>query len=98
MQCEQLAIEIQQVEKTYLKKFKEQQATFEVCLNQELFTPLLQREMRSQKDAWATAEKIRRDAWINGKTKSIKQQTIKGLEPEIHRLIAQNQVDESLAF
>jgi hypothetical protein len=85
--------------------------------------------LSKNKEAWATAEKIRREAsththththtstststdkdstdknihkkkahiniqaWIDDKTKTIKAMTIKGLEPEIQRLIAQHKTD-----
>lgn len=45
------------------------------------------RELKNQKDMWHAAEKIKRDKWITDKTKSIKDQTIKGLEPEIQRML-----------
>ena len=37
-----------------------------------------------QKTNWATAEKLRREAWEKEKVKEIKEITIKGLEPEVH--------------
>ena len=53
------------------------------------------RETKSQRDIWAgtffftlAGEKIKRDKWIQERTKAIKEQTAKGLEPEIQRLIA----------
>jgi 5-azacytidine-induced protein 1 len=44
--------------------------------------------LKKHKDSWTAAEKIRRDAWMQEKTKEIKELTIKGLEPEIHKLLA----------
>jgi hypothetical protein len=35
-------------------------------------------------------EKIKRDKWAQDKTRQIKEQTIKGLEPEIQNLISQH--------
>lgn len=52
-----------------------------------------ERYLKQNKDAWAQAEKIRRETWIDEKTKHIKAMTIKGLEPEIQRLIAQQKQD-----
>lgn len=36
---------------------------------------------------------VRREQWVTAKTKQIKSMTIKGLEPEIQRLIEQNKRD-----
>ncbi|CAG9317898.1 CEP131_1 [Blepharisma stoltei] len=46
-----------------------------------------QKEMKKGKDAVITTEKIKRDSWMKEKAKEIKEQTAKGLEPEISRLI-----------
>ena len=43
--------------------------------------------MQKLKDTLETAEKIRREKWIEEKTKKIKEMTVKGLEPEIQMLI-----------
>jgi myosin heavy subunit len=50
------------------------------------------RELKQQKEIWQTAEKVKRDKWIQEKTKSIKDQTVQSLEPEIQKLIAQHKV------
>ena len=50
-------------------------------------------ELRRQKDAWAAAEKIKRDSWAEEKTREVKELTIKGLEPEIQRLMAKHKAD-----
>lgn len=47
-------------------------------------------EIRKLKDMQAAAEKLRREKWIEEKTKKIKEMTVKGLEPEIQRLIAKH--------
>jgi 5-azacytidine-induced protein 1 len=39
------------------------------------------------KETFEAAEKIRREKWIEEKTKKIKEMTVKGLEPEIQSLI-----------
>jgi len=45
------------------------------------------KELKKNKDAWATAEKLRRDAWEKLRTKEIRDQTARGLEPELVRLM-----------
>ena len=46
--------------------------------------------MRKQRESIMTAEKIRRDNWMQEKSKEIKELTVKGLQPEIERLIAKH--------
>merc|ERR1712060_719130 len=48
------------------------------------------KSMKRSKEQWAAAEQIKREQWIANKTKQIKSMTIKGLEPEIERLIEEN--------
>ncbi|XP_022092605.1 centrosomal protein of 131 kDa-like [Acanthaster planci] len=50
-------------------------------------------ELQKVKDVQAAAEKIRREKWIDEKTKKIKEITVKGLEPEIQRLIASHKAE-----
>lgn len=49
-----------------------------------------EKEMKKQKDAWVTSEKNKRNSWMKEKTKEIKENTTKGLEPEIMRILADN--------
>jgi len=36
------------------------------------------------------AEKLRRDKWVKQQTKRIKEITVKGLEPQIHRMVEEH--------
>lgn len=47
-------------------------------------------EIKKLKELMSATEKIRREKWINEKTKKIKEITVRGLEPEIQRLIAKH--------
>ncbi|KAI8849461.1 hypothetical protein BC829DRAFT_391327 [Chytridium lagenaria] len=50
------------------------------------------RDLKQQREMWMAAEKVKRDKWITERTKAIKEQTVKGLEPEIQRMIAQHKI------
>uniref|UniRef100_A0A8C5KWC7 Centrosomal protein 131 n=1 Tax=Jaculus jaculus TaxID=51337 RepID=A0A8C5KWC7_JACJA len=47
-------------------------------------------EIKKLKELMSAAEKVRREKWINEKTKKIKEVTVRGLEPEIQKLIAKH--------
>ncbi|KAK7803091.1 hypothetical protein U0070_001914 [Myodes glareolus] len=51
---------------------------------------LRMREIKKLKELMSATEKIRREKWINEKTKKIKEITVRGLEPEIQKLIAKH--------
>lgn len=72
--CEKLIKELKEIERNYSEKLRitDERAKF---------------ELQKQKETIETAEKIRREKWIEEKTKKIKEMTIKGLEPEIQTLI-----------
>jgi hypothetical protein len=59
------------------------------------------RELKSIKDITIQQERLKRDKWIQEKTRQIKESTVKGLEPEIQNLVAGHkqalrQLEESL--
>ncbi|CAH6776525.1 Cep131 [Phodopus roborovskii] len=47
-------------------------------------------EIKKLKELMSATEKIRREKWISEKTKKIKEITVRGLEPEIQKLIAKH--------
>ena len=47
-------------------------------------------ELNQLRDKLTSAEKVRREKWVEAKQKEIKALTVKGLEPEIARLIARH--------
>lgn len=51
---------------------------------------LFTQEIKKLKELMSATEKIRREKWINEKTKKIKEITVRGLEPEIQKLIAKH--------
>ncbi|KAH0629355.1 hypothetical protein JD844_011375 [Phrynosoma platyrhinos] len=50
-------------------------------------------EIKKLKELMSATEKIRREKWIDEKTKKIKEITVKGLEPEIQKLIAKHKLE-----
>lgn len=45
------------------------------------------KELQKQKQLWAQSEKAKREQWLADKTKEIKESTVRGLEPDIQRLV-----------
>eukprot|EP00484_Ammonia_sp_Unknown_P009664 CAMPEP_0197077662 /NCGR_PEP_ID=MMETSP1384-20130603/212729_1 /TAXON_ID=29189 /ORGANISM="Ammonia sp." /LENGTH=632 /DNA_ID=CAMNT_0042516527 /DNA_START=56 /DNA_END=1955 /DNA_ORIENTATION=- len=81
--CEDLTEEMRKLNETYKSNLSKIEKEHK-CL------------IRKLKQEWMNAEKIKREEWILNKTKQIKSMTIKGLEPEIQRLIEQNKKDLQL--
>ncbi|KAI8613879.1 hypothetical protein BC830DRAFT_430154 [Chytriomyces sp. MP71] len=77
--CETLSDDMKSMEKSFKEKIKLQE-------DQNI------KEVKQQRELWQASEKIKRDKWIAEKTKIIKDQTVKGLEPEIQRMIAQHKI------
>jgi 5-azacytidine-induced protein 1 len=75
--CEKLVKELKDVEKTYTDRLRTAEERFKV-------------DSQKIKDTIEMAEKIRREKWIEEKTKQIKEMTVKGLEPEIQSLITKH--------
>jgi hypothetical protein len=69
-----LSVQVKTVEKNFLEKIKNLQ-------------DFHSRDLKNQKDTLLASEKIKRDKWLQDKTKVIKEQTVKGLEPEIQRML-----------
>merc|ERR1712021_78198 len=53
----------------------------------------LQVELKKNRDAWMASEKIRKERWEKDKVQEIRAQTVKGLEPEIQRIVERNKED-----
>ncbi|XP_018600946.1 centrosomal protein of 131 kDa isoform X2 [Scleropages formosus] len=75
--CEGVVGELKQVDQKYTKKIAQMQEQHEL-------------EIKKLKELMSATEKIRREKWINEKTKKIKEITVKGLEPEIQKLISKH--------
>ncbi|XP_028674883.2 centrosomal protein of 131 kDa isoform X2 [Erpetoichthys calabaricus] len=76
-QYESVVTELKQSDQKYTKKISHMQEQHEV-------------EIKKLKELMSATEKIRREKWIDEKTKKIKEITVKGLEPEIQKLIAKH--------
>ncbi|XP_051888747.1 centrosomal protein of 131 kDa isoform X4 [Pristis pectinata] len=75
--CESVVNELKQVDQKYTKKIQQMQDQHDL-------------EIKNLKELMSATEKIRREKWIDEKTKKIKEITVKGLEPEIQKLIAKH--------
>ncbi|XP_038633015.1 centrosomal protein of 131 kDa isoform X3 [Scyliorhinus canicula] len=78
--CESMVNELKQVDQKYMKKIQQMQDQHEM-------------EIKKLKEIMSATEKIRREKWIDEKTKKIKEITVKGLEPEIQKLIAKHKLE-----
>ncbi|XP_056405692.1 centrosomal protein of 131 kDa isoform X2 [Hyla sarda] len=75
--CESLVSELKQVDHKYSSKISQMQEQHDM-------------EMKKLQELMTATEKVRREKWIDEKTKKIKEITVKGLEPEIQRLISKH--------
>ncbi|NWW73430.1 CP131 protein, partial [Climacteris rufus] len=78
--CEAVVAELKQVDHKYGQKITQMQEQHEL-------------EIKKLKELMSATEKIRRERWIEEKTKKIKEITVKGLEPEIQKLLAKHRED-----
>ncbi|XP_028332100.1 centrosomal protein of 131 kDa isoform X2 [Gouania willdenowi] len=85
--CEGVVAELKQVDQKYMKKMSQMQEQHELVW--QILGPLCE-EIKKLKDLMSATEKIRREKWIDEKTKKIKEITVKGLEPEIQKLISKH--------
>ncbi|XP_030064441.1 centrosomal protein of 131 kDa isoform X2 [Microcaecilia unicolor] len=74
--CESVVAELKQVDQKYTKKISQMQEQHEL--------------IKKLKELMSATEKVRREKWIDEKTKKIKEITVKGLEPEIQKLISKH--------
>ncbi|XP_049419203.1 centrosomal protein of 131 kDa isoform X3 [Epinephelus fuscoguttatus] len=85
--CEGVVGELKQVDQKYTKKIAHMQEQHEMVW--QILGPLCE-EIKKLKELMSATEKIRREKWIDEKTKKIKEITVKGLEPEIQKLISKH--------
>jgi 5-azacytidine-induced protein 1 len=82
-----------------MESIKEELSKQELSYNKKiaLMNDNFEAERKKDKDAWYVAEKARRKKWEETKLKEIKEMTIKGLEPEIERIL-QNHKQEMVKW
>ncbi|XP_073723229.1 centrosomal protein of 131 kDa isoform X1 [Misgurnus anguillicaudatus] len=85
--CEEVVGELKQVDQKYTKKIAQMQEQHELVW--QILGPMCE-EIKKLKELMSATEKIRREKWIDEKTKRIKEITVKGLEPEIQKLISKH--------
>ncbi|XP_037133954.1 centrosomal protein of 131 kDa isoform X2 [Syngnathus acus] len=93
--CESVIAELKLVDHKYTKKISQMQEQHEMAPSPfppqvwQILGPLCE-EIKKLKQLMSVTEKIRREKWIDEKTKKIKEITVKGLEPEIQKLISKH--------
>uniref|UniRef100_A0A8C7V1U9 Centrosomal protein 131 n=1 Tax=Oncorhynchus mykiss TaxID=8022 RepID=A0A8C7V1U9_ONCMY len=85
--CEGVVGELKLVDQKYTKKIGQMQEQHELVW--QILGPLCE-EIKKLKELMSATEKVRREKWIDEKTKKIKEITVKGLEPEIQKLICKH--------
>ncbi|XP_064179534.1 centrosomal protein of 131 kDa [Anguilla rostrata] len=88
--CETMVTELKQVDQKYTKKITQMQEQHDLVWH--ILGPLCE-EIKKLKELMTASEKIRREKWIDEKTKKIKEITVKGLEPEIQKLISKHKAE-----
>lgn len=78
--CEQLVKELKELDKKCKSKFKSLEESHAAELNKI-------------KQVTAAADKLRKEKWRTEETQRIKEATVKGLEPEIQRIIAKGKAE-----
>jgi hypothetical protein len=78
------ATELDETEARWQDKLKKQSSTEKA-------------QLKRHRDSWAAAEKVRREKWMEEQMAQVKAQTIKGLEPEIQRMMTQHKNDLNTA-
>ncbi|PFX32011.1 centrosomal protein of 131 kDa-like [Stylophora pistillata] len=78
--CEEVVNKLKSTDKKYGDKVKQMEENHQI-------------ELKKQKEVILAAEKLRREKWINEKTQQIKEVTVKGLEPDIQKLIAKHKAE-----
>lgn len=79
-----VATELEESEARWQDKLKKQSSTDKA-------------QLKRHRDSWAAAEKVRREKWMEEQMAQVKAQTIKGLEPEIQRMMTQHKNDLNAA-
>ncbi|XP_059804360.1 centrosomal protein of 131 kDa isoform X3 [Hypanus sabinus] len=87
-QRELTARHVKETEKEMSQRLRVQKEQYESTIQRHL--TFIDQEIKKLKELMSATEKIRREKWIDEKTKKIKEITVKGLEPEIQKLIAKH--------
>ncbi|XP_070793795.1 centrosomal protein of 131 kDa isoform X5 [Pituophis catenifer annectens] len=82
---------VKDVQKELTHQLTMQREQYEGAIQRHL--AFIDQEIKKLKQLMTATEKIRREKWIDEKTKKIKEITVKGLEPEIQKLIAKHKLE-----
>ena len=76
-QCEALGGQLKALEDKYAAQAQQREEAFA-------------KELKKQRELWGQQEKAKREQWLADKTREIKESTVRGLEPDIQRLVARH--------
>ncbi|XP_030874371.1 centrosomal protein of 131 kDa isoform X3 [Leptonychotes weddellii] len=79
---------VKETEKELGRQLRQQRDHYEATIQRHL--SFIDQEIKKLKELMSATEKVRREKWINEKTRKIKEITVRGLEPEIQKLIAKH--------
>ncbi|XP_061866728.1 centrosomal protein of 131 kDa isoform X3 [Colius striatus] len=82
---------IKQTEEELGQQLRLQREQYEAALQRHL--AFIDQEMKKLKELMCAKEKIGREKWMDEKAKKIKEITVRGLEPELQKLIAKQKQD-----
>ncbi|XP_054564818.1 centrosomal protein of 131 kDa isoform X2 [Eptesicus fuscus] len=79
---------VRETEKELGRQLRQQREHYEATIQRHL--SFIDQEIKKLKELMSATEKARREKWMNEKTRKIKEITVRGLEPEIQKLIAKH--------
>eukprot|EP00438_Fugacium_kawagutii_P023992 Skav216899 [mRNA] locus=scaffold1276:195686:196990:+ [translate_table: standard] len=80
--CELLSEELKAVERKFQMKMEE-------------MDDHAAKDLAKNKQSWMATERMKREAWEKEKVKEIKEMTIKGLQPEVERILSEKKQDKA---
>ncbi|XP_045428204.1 centrosomal protein of 131 kDa isoform X2 [Pipistrellus kuhlii] len=79
---------VKETEKELGRQLRQQREHYEATIQRHL--SFIDQEIKQLKELMSATEKARREKWMSEKTRKIKEITVRGLEPEVQKLIARH--------